>query len=95
MNVFVVFGRRSATLLYILYTVGGGRARRAPGARWTARPNMADQNTKNNLISVEFGTREFTKSLITKMDPSPSWIKIHKSKMADKNAHFGCIINLL
>ena len=31
MNVFVVFGRRSATLLYILYIEGGGRARRVMG----------------------------------------------------------------
>ena len=30
LNVFEVFGRRSATFLYILYIVGRGRARRAP-----------------------------------------------------------------
>ena len=61
MSVFLVFGRRSATLLYILYIVGRGRARRAPGARRTARPNMPDQNTKSNLICEEIGTRAFTK----------------------------------
>ena len=72
MNVFVVFGRRSITLLYILYIVGGGRGRRAPGVRRTARPNMTDQNTKSNLIWVEFETREFTKMLITNLDPPPT-----------------------
>ena len=41
---FVVLSTRSATLLYILYIVGGGRARRVSGARWTARPNKTDQN---------------------------------------------------
>ena len=45
MNVFVFFGRRSATLLYILYIAGGGRARKASGARRTARSNMTDQYT--------------------------------------------------
>ena len=44
---------------------------------------------------MEFGTREFTKSLITNLDLPLTYIKIQKSKMADKNAHFGCIINLL
>ena len=71
MNVFVVFGRRSALLSYVLYTVEGGRARGAPGARRTARLNMTDQNTKSNLIWVEFDTREFTKSLITNLEPLP------------------------
>ena len=33
MNVFVFFGRRSATLLYILYIVAGSRARTALGGR--------------------------------------------------------------
>ena len=33
-----------------LLTDGEGRARRAPGVRRTARPNMTDQNTKRNLI---------------------------------------------
>ena len=59
MNVFVVFSRRLATLLYILYILDGGgggggggvaEARRAPGARQTARSNFTDQNTKSNLI---------------------------------------------
>ena len=50
MNVFVVFSTRSATLLYILYIVGGGRARSVSGARRTARPNETDQNTESNLI---------------------------------------------
>ena len=69
MNVFVVFSTRSATLLYILYIVGGGRARKASGARRTAGPNKTDQNTKSNLIQVEFGTRKFTKSVITNSEP--------------------------
>ena len=68
MNVFVVFGRLLATLLYILYIVGGGRAKRAPRARRTARPNMTNQNTKSNFIWVEFGAREFAKSLITNLE---------------------------
>ena len=72
MNVFVVFSTRSANLLYILYIVGGGRARRASGARRTARPNKTDQNIKSNLISVEFGTPEYTKSLIRNLDPPPT-----------------------
>ena len=73
MNVFVVFGRRLATLLCTLYTiVGGGRVRRAPGVGRTVRPNMTDQNTKSNLVWVEFGTREFTKSLIMNLDSSPT-----------------------
>ena len=50
MNVFVVFSTRSATLLYILYIVGEGRAKKASGARRTAGPNKTDQNTKSNLI---------------------------------------------
>ena len=79
MNVVVGFGRRSATLLYILYIVGGDAAS-APGARQTARPNMTDQNTKSNLICVKFGIRESTKSLIMNSDPQPTWIKIQKSK---------------
>ena len=70
-NIFVVFGRYSATLLYILFIVGAGGARKAPGARKTARPNMTDQNTKSNSSLVKFGTWEFTKSLITNLDPSP------------------------
>ena len=65
------------------------------GARRTVRPNKTDQNTESKLIKVEFGTREFTKSLITNLDPPPTSIKIQKSKTVDKNAHFGCIINLL
>ena len=72
MNVFGVFSTRSATLLYILYIVGGGRTRRASRARRTARPNKTDQNIKSNLILVEFGTRELTKSLITNLDPPPT-----------------------
>ena len=58
---FVVFGKRLVTLLYILCIVGGRGARRAPGARRTAKPNMSDQNIKINLIWVKIGTREFTK----------------------------------
>ena len=56
---------------------------------------MTDQNTKSNFIWVELGTWEFTKSLITNLDASPTYIKIQKSQMIDKNAHFRCIINLL
>ena len=29
------------------------------------------------------------------LDSPPTYIKIQKPKVADKNAHFGCIINLL
>ena len=72
MNVSVVFGRHSATLLYILYRVGGDRVRRPPGARRTARPNTTDQNTKSYLIWVKFGTQEITTSLITNLDPPPT-----------------------
>ena len=43
MSVFVVFGRRSATLLYILYIVGGGRARR------TARPGGGQNFERRNV----------------------------------------------
>ena len=43
MNVLVIFGRRSATLLCILYIGEGGGARRGP---WGKK----DQNTKNSLI---------------------------------------------
>ena len=50
MNIYVIFSTRSATLLYILYIVGGGGARRASGEKRTARPNKTDQNTKSNLI---------------------------------------------
>ena len=50
MKVFVVFSTRSANLLYILYIVGGGKARRAFGARRTARSNKTDENIKSNLI---------------------------------------------
>ena len=84
MNVCVVFGRRSATLLYILYVVGGGRAKRAPGARRAARPNMTDQNTKRNLICVKFGTRKVTKSLITNLDPHPPRSKFRNPKSPNK-----------
>ena len=66
-----------------------------PGAKRSPRPNKTDQNTKSNLIWVKFGTREFTKSIITNLDHPPTQIKIQKSKIADKKAHFGFIINLL
>ena len=64
-----VFGRRLATSLYIFYTEGRGGERRTPGARRTGRPNMRDQNAKSNLIRMEFGIREFTRSLITNLNP--------------------------
>ena len=69
MSVSVDFGRRSATLSYILYILGGGRVIRALAARRTAGPNTTDKNTKSNLICVKFGTRAFTKSLIMNLDP--------------------------
>ena len=50
MNVFVVFGKRSATLLYFLYIVAGGGARKAPETIRIARPNITYQNIKSNLI---------------------------------------------
>ena len=66
-------------ILFILFNfiVGGGRARRALGARRTARPNMTNQNTKSNFIWMEFGIREFTKALTTNFDP-PS---LHQSRL--------------
>ena len=85
---------RSATLLYILYVVGGVRVIWSRGVRPTTRPNMTDQNTKSNWIWVEFGTREFTKSLIINLNPLPPYIEIQKSRMTEKNAHFSCVINL-
>ena len=72
MNFCVVFDRRPATLLYVLYIVGESRARRTPGARRTARPNMTDQHTERNLIWVKLGIRELTKSLIMYLDPLPT-----------------------
>ena len=86
MNVFVAFGGRSATALYtrILCIVGGGGARRAPGARRNARPNMTEQSTERNLIWITFGTREFTRSLIANLNPSPTYKKIRNFKMFEK-----------
>ena len=42
-------------------------ARRAPGARRTGRPNMMVQSTESNLLWMDFGTREFTRSLIANL----------------------------
>ena len=91
--VFVVFGKRSATLLSILYIVGGGESRKA--RRRTARPKMTDKNTKSNLIWVKFGTGEFTKSLIMNFDPPPPpRSKFRNQKWPTKMHFFGCIIKL-
>ena len=86
------FRRRSATVLYILYTVGG------VGAKRTARPNMTVQSTESNLIWMKFGTWEFTSSLIANLTPPPpppTYIKVQKLKIADNHPHFGCFINFL
>ena len=45
---------------------------------------MSDENTYNNLICGEFGSRAFTESLITNLNPPSTKIEIHKSKMAEK-----------
>ena len=66
-----------------------------PGARRTPRPKKTDQNIKSNLIWVEFGTREFTKSRITNLDHPPTEIKIQNLKMADKHAQLHISVVLL
>ena len=60
MNVFVIFGGRSATLVYILYIIGEDGERRAPVARQTARPNMRDgiDQARHDFARCRFSTTQ-------------------------------------